>query len=58
MAKFSGVPHWNGKQILESDCREPWHTSYVIDVKDKRNPKVVGLFPRPAAPPDAPYADF
>ena len=45
-------------ESLESDCREPWHTPYVIDVSDKRNPKVVGLFPRPAAPPDAPYADF
>jgi hypothetical protein len=45
-------------ESLESDCREPWHTPYVIDVSDKRDPKVVGLFPRPAAPPDAPYADF
>ena len=45
-------------ESLESDCREPWHTPYVIDVKDKRNPKVIGLFPRPDAPPEAPYADF
>ncbi|MBI3402233.1 MAG: hypothetical protein HY048_12500 [Acidobacteria bacterium] len=45
-------------ESLESDCREPWHTPYVIDVKDRKNPKVVGHFPRPAAPPDAPYADF
>jgi hypothetical protein len=45
-------------ESLESDCREPWHTPYVIDVRDPRHPKVVGIFPRPAAPPDAPYADF
>jgi len=45
-------------ESLEADCREPFHTSYVVDVKDKRNPKIIGLFPRPAAPPDAPYADF
>ena len=45
-------------ESLEADCREPWHTSYVIDVKDKRNPKLVGIFPRPAAPPNAPFADF
>jgi hypothetical protein len=45
-------------EALEADCREPFHTSYVVDVKDKRNPKIIGLFPRPAAPPTAPYADF
>jgi hypothetical protein len=45
-------------ESLEPDCREPFHTSYVINVKDKRNPKIIGLFPRPAAPADAPYSDF
>lgn len=45
-------------EALESDCREPWHTQYVIDVKDKTKPKIIGLFPRPVAPPDAPYSDF
>ncbi len=45
-------------ESLESDCREPWHTPYAINVKDPRNPKIVGLFPRPEAPPDAPYSDF
>jgi hypothetical protein len=59
----AGYPQLQNKVIsvfesLESDCREPWHTSYVIDVKDKRNPKVVGLFPRPQAPADAPYTDY
>ncbi|MBZ5659057.1 MAG: hypothetical protein LAO08_01510 [Acidobacteriia bacterium] len=45
-------------EILEADCRSPYHTPYVVDVKDPRNPKIIGFFPRPAAPPDAPYTDF
>jgi hypothetical protein len=45
-------------EALEADCREVYHTPYVVDVKDPRNPKIIGLFPRPAAPPDAPYTDF
>jgi hypothetical protein len=45
-------------ESLESDCREPWHTSYIINVRDPRNPKIIGLFPRPVPPSDAPYADF
>ncbi len=56
-------PHLNNLVITvpeptQSDCREPWHTGYVIDVKDKRNPKIIGLFPRPVPPPEAPYTDF
>lgn len=45
-------------ESLESDCREPWHTSYHVDVADPRNPRSVGLFPRPIPPKEAPYADF
>jgi len=45
-------------EALEADCREVYHTPYVIDVKDPRNPKIIGFFPRPVAPPDAPYPDF
>lgn len=66
---MGGIPHHSIYPIdartvisvfesLESDCREPWHTPYVIDVSDLRDPRVVGIFPRPTAPPDAPYADF
>lgn len=43
---------------LEADGREPWHTSYVIDIGDIRQPRIVGIFPRPAAPPGAPFDDF
>jgi hypothetical protein len=45
-------------EALEADCRENYHTPYILDVKDPKNPKIIGLFPRPAAPPDAPYTDF
>jgi hypothetical protein len=45
-------------ESVEADCRENYHTPYVLDVKDPRNPKIIGFFPRPAAPPDAPYSDF
>jgi hypothetical protein len=45
-------------ESLESDCREPFHTSYVVDVKDPANPRIIGLFPRPLPHPDAPYKDF
>jgi hypothetical protein len=48
-----GIP-----ESLESDCREPFHTSYVVDVKDRTNPRIIGLFPRPQPHPDAPYKDF
>ncbi len=45
-------------EALEADCRENYHTPYILDVKDPKNPKIIGMFPRPAAPPDAPYSDF
>jgi|ERR1019366_2361564 hypothetical protein len=48
-----GVP-----ETLQADCREPYKIPYVVDVKDPRNPHVIGLFPRPVAPKDAPYPDF
>jgi hypothetical protein len=45
-------------EALEADCREVYHTPYLLDVKDPRNPEIIGFFPRPQAPPDAPYKDF
>ncbi|MHB1205661.1 MAG: hypothetical protein ACYCZX_08855, partial [Rhodospirillaceae bacterium] len=45
-------------EALEGDCREPFHTCYVVDVKDPKNPRIIGLFPRPMPDPKAPYADF
>ncbi len=45
-------------EAIEADCREVYHTPYMVDVRDPKNPKIIGFFPRPAAPPDAPYPDF
>lgn len=45
-------------ETVYGDCREPFKTPLVIDVKDPRNPRVIGRFPRPMPPKDAPYADF
>jgi hypothetical protein len=45
-------------EALEADCRENYHTPYVVDVKDPKNPRIIGYFPRPQAPADAPYTDF
>ena len=48
-----GIP-----ETIQADCREPYKIPYVVDVKDPRNPRIIGFFPRPVAPPDAPYSDF
>jgi LVIVD repeat len=45
-------------ECAQPDGREPYHSQYVVDVTNKANPRVVGLFERPKAPPDAPYNDF
>jgi LVIVD repeat len=45
-------------ETVQPDGREPYHTQYVVDVADRSNPRIVGLFPRPKAPKDAPYSDF
>jgi len=45
-------------EAIEPDCREPYKPVQVIDASDPANPEIVGLFARPAAPEDAPYADF
>jgi hypothetical protein len=41
-----------------SDGRGPWHPTYIIDVKDPRNPEIVGLFPKPIPPKEAPFACY
>ena len=45
-------------ETLQADCREPVRFPRMIDISDPANPRVIGLFPRPQAPKDAPYADF
>lgn len=48
-----GVP-----ETVQPDCREPFKFPQVIDVRDPRNPRIIGLFPRPVPPKEAPYSDF
>jgi hypothetical protein len=36
-------------ECLESDCREPWHTSYVVDLKDPTKPAHHRSVPAPDA---------
>ncbi|MEI6668599.1 MAG: hypothetical protein WCP29_10625, partial [Acidobacteriota bacterium] len=45
-------------ETIQADCREPVRFPRVIDVSDPANPRIIGFFPRPKAPKDAPYADF
>jgi hypothetical protein len=44
-----GVP-----ETLQADCRDPYKSIQVIDVKNPRAPRVIGLFPRPKPPEEAP----
>jgi len=37
-------------EALEADCREVYHTPYVLDVKNPRDPRIIGFFPRPGRP--------
>jgi hypothetical protein len=30
-------------EAIEADCREVYHTPYVLDVKDPRNPKIIAI---------------
>ena len=48
-----GVP-----ETLVPDCREPYKSIQVIDVANPRDPRVIGVFPRPKPPAEAPYKDF
>jgi len=45
-------------ETVEPDCREPFKPVQVISVKDMKNPKLVGFFPRAVPPKEAPYTDF
>ena len=43
---------------MNDECYEPYKDIWVIDAKDVTEPKVVGKFPRPTPPADAPYTDY
>jgi hypothetical protein len=43
---------------MNDECYEPYKDIWVIDVKDVTKPTVVGKFPRPTPPAEAPYVDY
>jgi hypothetical protein len=45
-------------ETVEPDCREPYKPVQILSVKDPANPRLVGLFPKPVPPKEAPYSDF
>lgn len=45
-------------ETIQADCREPVRFPRVLDVSDPTKPRIIGFFPRPKPPKEAPYADF
>lgn len=46
-------------EALSPHCMAgPWYDSYVFDVSDKRNPRMITTLPVPVPPEDAPYDHF
>jgi hypothetical protein len=44
--------------VLNPDCNEPYHHSYIIDVTDPTNPRELSTLPIPQPPAEAPYDNF
>jgi hypothetical protein len=57
LAEERGIVLVNGYPMNE-DGYEPYKDVYIIDVKDPTKPAIIGTFPRPKPPQDAPYSDF
>ncbi|MER5889229.1 hypothetical protein ABT160_35845 [Streptomyces sp. NPDC001941] len=53
----TGIIYYSGYPLTE-DCYEPYKDVYQIDAKDPKNPRVVGVLPRPTPPRAAGFADF
>ncbi len=45
-------------ETIQADCREPVRFPRVLDISDPTKPRIIGFFPRPMPPKEAPYADF
>ncbi|MEW5984586.1 MAG: hypothetical protein AB1806_19720 [Acidobacteriota bacterium] len=45
-------------ETIQADCREPVRFPRILDVSDPTKPRIIGFFPRPMPPKNAPYADF
>ncbi|MFE6787145.1 hypothetical protein ACFVFF_33280 [Streptomyces sp. NPDC057680] len=53
----TGIVYYSGYPLTE-DCYEPYKDVYQIDAKDPKNPRVVGVLPRPTPPASAGFTDF
>ena len=45
-------------EVLNPDCNEPYHHSYILDVTDPTNPHEISTLPIPQPPAEAPYDNF
>ena len=45
-------------ESMNPDCNESYLPSWVIDVRDPKNPIAISQLPRPKPPADAPFDDF
>jgi len=45
-------------ETIQADCREPVRFPRILDVSNPAKPRIIGFFPRPKPPKDAPYSDF
>jgi len=45
-------------EALNPDCNEPYHHTYIIDVRDPTNPRELSTLPIPQPPAEAPYEHF
>ena len=45
-------------EVLNPDCNEPYHHTYIIDVSDPTHPQEVSTLPIPQPPEEAPYDNF
>lgn len=43
---------------MNDECYEPYKDIWIIEVKDVTRPQIVGRFPRPTPPAEAPYTDY
>jgi hypothetical protein len=45
-------------EVLNPDCNEPYHHTYIIDISDPGNPHELSTLPIPQPPAEAPYDNF
>lgn len=48
----------NPEALMPHCVAGPWYDSYVFDVSDKANPKMISMLPVPVPPEEAPYEHF